>query len=73
MKITLHLHQVTEDVIDFTLDPKMDTEVRIASYLTVIHCANDTHLENILNAMITEENTQGKEDYLRDCGLSLML
>lgn len=58
-------------MIDFTLDPTMDTEVRIASYLTTIHCANDTQLENILNAIITEENTQGKEDYLGERGLSL--
>lgn len=49
-------------MVDFVLDPEMDTEVRLASYLTVVHCVNATHLEKILNVMTTEENTQGKDE-----------
>lgn len=51
-------------MVDFALDPEMDTEARLAVYLTVVHCANATHLERIVNVMTTEENTQGKENCL---------
>lgn len=59
--------------MDFILDPEMDTEVRLASYLTVVQCANDTHLEKIVDVMAAEENTQGKRNFVWDCRLSFSL
>lgn len=51
-------------MIDFVLDLEMDTEARLAAYLTIVQCTNSTHMERIINVMTAEENTQGKEDCL---------
>lgn len=60
-------------MVDFLLDPRMNTEVRLASYMTVVQCVSDKQMETIVNAMSIEENTQGKEAVLWDCGSFLLL
>lgn len=47
-------------MVDIILDPEMDTEVRIASYMVAVHCAHDTHLKRIVKVISVEEDTQGK-------------
>ena len=49
-------------MIDIVLDGEMDTEVRIASFMAALHCAQNTHLERIVKVISAEENTQGKKD-----------
>lgn len=50
--------RITEDLVDIVLDPEMNSEVRIASYVVAVHCAHDTHLKRIVKVMSVEEDTQ---------------
>nr|UFQ72466.1 vitellogenin 4 [Procambarus clarkii] len=50
--------QQTEQLVNFAVDPAKDTEVRIASYLMAVRCASQKDLENIVNKISFEHNTQ---------------
>ncbi|XP_063880029.1 vitellogenin-like [Scylla paramamosain] len=51
---------ITEDLVDIILDPDMDTEVRIAAYRAVFHCARHDHLNRIVTTIADEQNTQAR-------------
>ncbi|XP_069164339.1 vitellogenin-like [Procambarus clarkii] len=51
-------HQQTEHLLNIALHPAKDTEVRIASYLTAVRCANHKDLETIVKKISLEYNTQ---------------
>ncbi|ROT84826.1 vitellogenin [Penaeus vannamei] len=47
-----------EKLVDIAVRPAFDTEVRIASYLAAVRCAEQEHLEKIIEKISKEENTQ---------------
>ena len=46
------------------LDTTMNTEVRIGSYLAALHCANTGYLQEVVNQMSSESNTQGENTFI---------
>lgn len=51
--------QAVEKLVDIAVRPAFETEVRITSYLAAIRCAEQEHLETIIEKISKEENTQG--------------
>ncbi|XP_047488685.1 vitellogenin [Penaeus chinensis] len=47
-----------EKLVDIAVRPAFETEVRIASYLAAVRCAEQDHLETIIEKISKEENTQ---------------
>ncbi|XP_042892354.1 vitellogenin-like [Penaeus japonicus] len=47
-----------QKLVDIATRPTFETEVRIASYLAAIRCAEKEHLEQIIEKISKEENTQ---------------
>ncbi|XP_063602733.1 vitellogenin-like [Penaeus indicus] len=47
-----------EKLVDIAVRPAFETEVRIASYLAAVRCAEQEHLETIIEKISKEENTQ---------------
>nr|BAD98732.1 vitellogenin [Penaeus japonicus] len=47
-----------QKLVDIATRPTFETEVRIASYLAAIRCAEKEHLEQIIEKISEEENTQ---------------
>nr|UFQ72463.1 vitellogenin 1 [Procambarus clarkii] len=51
-------HQSTEQLVNFSVDIAMASEVRIAAYLMAVRCAEKKNLELIITKISQEENTQ---------------
>ncbi|XP_071528861.1 LOW QUALITY PROTEIN: uncharacterized protein [Panulirus ornatus] len=49
---------ITERLVSLAMDPVANTEVRIASYLTAVPCAQQKDLNNIVANISQERNTQ---------------
>nr|XP_053642617.1 vitellogenin-like isoform X1 [Cherax quadricarinatus] len=49
---------ITNQLLRIAVDPTGNTEVRIASYLTVIRCVKQHEMEMIINNITGQENTQ---------------
>ncbi|KAG7158183.1 Vitellogenin-like 9, partial [Homarus americanus] len=49
---------ITKQLIKVVVDPTLHTEVRIATYLAAVRCAQELDLETLVNMISEEENTQ---------------
>lgn len=54
------IFQAVEKLVSIAVRPAFGTEVRIASYLAAIRCAEMEDLEEIFEKISVEENTQGQ-------------